>query len=179
MHSNENEPSVSDINNNDILNLTNKEINLSKTEKNCLYNIAGYIMNSIKRNQRTCKNCIRQTGSKQSFSFYYNRLTLLKRREGCNLFFVNPRIFKFFLNMEIIFRKYYDYVRVQKHINLKQFFVQQFNEIDYSLPTCHNLKTKMILRFHAFRLKIKSSKVKSSKSLQFASKSMAMHARVK
>ena len=81
--------------------------------------------------------------------------------------------------MERIFRLYYNEVRT-RNINLKHFFVTKYNEVDFSLPSCHDLKMKIILRFHAFRLKIKSSKkTKINKSYTYASKSVAMHELVK
>lgn len=62
MNVNENESSINIIEDNNILDLPEKEINLSKIEINCLHNIAGYIMNSIKRNKKTCKNACKKQG---------------------------------------------------------------------------------------------------------------------
>lgn len=82
--------------------------------------------------------------------------------------------------MERIFKTYYKHVRSQK-INLKNFFVTKYEEITFSLPECHNLKRKIILRYHAFRLKNCSSKLKPklNKNVTYASKNAAMHAYVK
>ena len=95
-------------------------INLNKTEENVLYYIAGYIIQSIQKNQKVCDVCVNSTKSSTNMYKSYNILTHLKANKKKRYFFVNMETFEFFLQMERIFRMYYKNVTSQK-INVKNF----------------------------------------------------------
>lgn len=147
--------------------------NLNYSELNSLYNICGYILQSIKKTSKTCNNCIKAAGGKTPMFKTFSRFSMLKRyRENC-LFFCNEEIFCFFLDMEHIFRKYISIVSSQ-NINLKDFFFKKMcdDNLVLNVPDCHLLKTKIMKRYIVFRLKISSKKHKSA-SKKLASKSVA------
>lgn len=158
--------------------ISNQRISINKTELNILYYIAGYIIVSIRKNQTACNMCINATRSNAPIRHKYNVLTRIKAEKNKTYFFVNTETFQFFIQMERIFRTYYKHVRLHK-INLKHFFCTKYEEIAFSLPECHNLKKKIILRYHAFRLKNCSTTLKLSKHAAHASKSVAMHEYIK
>lgn len=82
--------------------------------------------------------------------------------------------------MEKIFRGTVQNMTSYNGINLRKLLIEKFESILYVLPPCHNLKTKIIRRFVIFRLKIYSTKHKPvPKNLTFASKTMAMHMRIR
>jgi len=50
--------------------------------------------------------------------------------------------------MEKIFRTYKDEIILSNNnIDLKQFFEDKFSNICYTIPTCHNVKQKIIRRY--------------------------------
>lgn len=161
-------------------NVVAPKIVFSKIELNKIYHIAGYLIANINKRERVCQTCISATGSKNSNNNFYSALTRLRSKHASALFYVHPITFNFFLQMTKIFMTYYPHLRSKTNINMKQLFVQRCNEIAFSLPTCHNLKEKIIRRYISFRLKISSRALPSSNQNGIrASKSMVMHAYVK
>lgn len=145
--------------------------NLSHSELNSMYNVCGYILQSIKKTSKTCETCINAAGSKSPLVKKFAKFSLIKRFREHSLFFCNEYLFYFFLEMESIIRKYLSIVSSQ-NVNLKEFFFGKIINLQINLPECHNLKEKIIKRFIVFRLKIYSKKYKSS-SKKHASKSVA------
>ena len=169
---------VNDIDTNvAIPNLSSESVYLNKTELNVVYYIAGYIIGSIIKNQKICNDCIKETASNKISYRTFNLLTRIRAHKR-RLFFANKKTFRFFVQMEKIFRIYYPYVKNLK-CNVKRFFVTKYKEIEFDLPECHNLKEKIVLRYHAFRVKCNSKTFKSKKRIEYASKSMAMHENMK
>ena len=121
--------------------IPNKRILINKTELNVLYHVAGYIISNIKKNQNVCNNCINKTISRTMVCHSYNLLTRIRANKYGRYCFVNNETFRFFIQMEIFFKMFYKKLRIQK-INLKNFFVTKYQEIQFSLPECHNLKKK-------------------------------------
>lgn len=95
------------------------------------------------------------------------------------LFFINEQTFNFILEMEKIFRMYYEQVR-PKSFDLKLFFINKCRDLYYDIPPCHSLKEKIIERFFNFKLKKMSNlSVLTEKNYTYASKSIAMHTNIK
>lgn len=144
---------------------------LNYSELNSLYNIAGYIISSIKKTSKTCDICVNSVGSQQPFEMVFTKFSYIKCFRAKTLFFCHESVFYFFVDMEDVFRKYYAIVRNQ-NINLKQFFVDHMSKIDVPIiSSCHNLKNKVISRFVVFRLKIASKKL-NERTNKFSSKSL-------
>lgn len=152
------------------------QITLKEVDRNILNHVAGYIISSIIKNQKTCKECVQCVGSKKADLTTYNRLTSVRCYKTETLFFVNKQTFMFFMEMEQIFRSYVD-SNTENSTNLHTFFTQKFNNISYLVPDCHKLKSKIISRYALFRLKINSKKLKPQRKSLFSSKTMAMHYR--
>lgn len=150
-------------------------VQLNNAELNSLYNICGYILNSIRKNFKVCTHCMEAAGSRTFINFKYAKLVRFKCFKQNTLYFCNENTFNMCVKMETIFRQYLDIVSCQKNVNLKDFFMGKISDecVTFEhLPICHNLKTKIIRRFVVFRLKIASKKSKKERHLVYASKSL-------
>lgn len=117
-----------------------KIVTITKTELNVLYHVARYLMTNIRNNQKTCGTCIKAVKSDKMVCHSFASLTAIEAKTSNKpLFFVDDETFKFVIQMETVFRYYYDEVG-KLNINSKNFFVDKFGKIDFSLPACHNLK---------------------------------------
>lgn len=143
---------------------------LNNSEVNSLYNIAGYIIHSIKKTSKTCQKCIDAIGSSQPVFKNFSKFTRIKSFNNNSLFFCCEYVFCFFIDLESIFRKFYSIVCVQ-NIDLKIFFVNKMKDVLLDIPNCHDLKNKIIRRYVTFRLKI-SSKKHIKLTQKYASKSL-------
>lgn len=63
----------------------------------------------------------------------------------------------------------------KESVNLKKFFMEICQDISFTLPPCHNLKTKIISRYYTLRMRLSSKKMPVTKNITYSSKSMAMH----
>lgn len=157
------------------------KITVNNTQLNILHLVAGYLIRSITRTEKCCKQCVLCTGNLKFQPAFYNRLTSIRCFGKDTLFFVNERTLKFFLQMEKVFVGTMKNLTSFHKFNLRDYFIKKFMEIPYILPNCHQLKQKIAKRFAIFRLKVRTKrKNKNIKNdMQFASKTMAMHARAK
>lgn len=154
-------------------NIKEDQIFLNRTEMNILYYVSGYIISSIKKNEKVCDYCINFTKSPTVLYRDYNLLTRIKENKQKPFFYETIETFQFFIQMERIFRLYYAQLS-SVNINLKAFFLTKFGEIQISLPDCHNLKNKIINRFYIFRVRNSYGKKMLNKKV-YGSKSVAMH----
>ena len=90
---------------------------LSDAEKNCLFNIAGYIISRVKKVEKICTICFESIGSKNRVNADYAKFVIDKEHKVGNLFFANETTFAFFLQMELIFRSFEPYLNSQKNFN--------------------------------------------------------------
>lgn len=152
--------------------IVSKDITLNNSESNSLYNLSGYIITSIRRCSKTCNSCIESVGSKNFNSEEYSRLVSLKCFQRNCLFYCNYNTFICFIEMEKIFREF-KFTLEQKNVNLKDFFLEKFNQINTDhILQCHNLHKKIKVRFLIFRLKIAGKKKIGNISNLYGSKSM-------
>lgn len=156
---------------------------LSNLELNSLYYVCDYIISSICKNQTLCDSCIDSAGSKTYDStIKHSKLVSLKCYRQKTLFFVNNQTFDYFLEMNIIIRKYLPYVK-QTHCNIVQFFIEKMKHIECNtLKQCHDVANKIKIRFIKFKLRNCCSKSYLSGRLNkpvFNSKTMAMHSIIK
>lgn len=98
--------------------------NLNFSESNSLYTIAGYIVNTIKKQFKTCLNCLAELGSAERVFWNFTKFTLLKSYRINTLFLCHELVFYFFVEMESVFRQYYEIVSPQ-NIDLKAFFIEK------------------------------------------------------
>lgn len=148
---------------------------LSTIELNSLYNIAGYIINSISKTCKICNKCLKSVGSKTALPYSFTKFVQLKCYTKNSLFFVNVETFKIFIKFEHLFRYYSKYFNKMQNVSQKLFLISKCNEIKANhIFDCHSLHEKIITRFIVFRLKIFNKK-NVAKSKKFDSKSMAMH----
>jgi hypothetical protein len=147
-------------------------MNLNIGELNSFYNVCGYLVNSINNNFKTCSKCILFVGSKTANNLRFSKLTQIKRYKQNSLFFCNEITFLNFIDLEPVFRKYYDVVSIM-NIDIKNFYLCKMLDLDVfsHVLSCHNLKKNIISRFISFRLKI-SGRRKLNLRKKYASKSL-------
>lgn len=158
-----------------LIDTSNNTVAFDDIELYALYNIAGYIISNIEKNQKTCLECIAATGSKTQQRRTFDTFTHIKCFAEETLFYVNSVTFQFFKNMESIIKRNLETLSTQN--NITQFLCKRFRDLPYSLPNCHDLKNKIIKRYCIFRLKTLSTVIRNKSN--FASKSMAMHLNIK
>lgn len=154
----------------------NCTIKLRILDMNSLYNIAGYIINSIIKTCKICKSCIRSAASKTVLQYAYSKFVQYKSYTTNSLYYVNMKTFHIFVKLEKIFRHYSKYFSQMKNVDLKSFLIQKCQGInaEHILP-CHDLYSKIMKRFIVFRLKIFNKKKCNNLCKIYDSKSMAMH----
>lgn len=129
--------------------------NLSTLDLNSLYNIAGYIIKSIKKICATCKNCIQTVQSETRQPYTFTKFVHLRCYAQNALFFTNIKTFEIFITLEKMFRYYSKYFKHMQNIDLKTFLIYQFSTIKANhILNCHQLYNKIIRRFAVFRLRI-------------------------
>jgi len=134
---------------------------LNFREKNELYVVSGYIVISVMKNYKTCPRCIASTGSNIVSNSPYSTFLKLKAYKPERLFYVDNKTFHFFLDMDQIFRSYFNKARMIQNLDLKSFFLNKFSVLDVKynyFPTCHNIKKNLMKRFITFKLKTKNEK---------------------
>lgn len=146
---------------------------LNSSELNSLYNVSGYIVQSIQKTSKTCSTCISAVGSKTPMYETFTRFTNFQCFREDTLFFCSEETFQFFVEMENIFVMFLPSVSVQD-VNLKQFYFKEMSKLELNIPDCHELKTKIISRYIVYRLKI-NSKICKPATNTYASKSIAGH----
>lgn len=86
-------------------NISEPQFNLSSSELNSLYNVCGYILQSITKTSKTCTSCINAAGSKTPIYRKFTKYSLLKRFREHSLFFCNEMVFYFFFWIWKVFLK--------------------------------------------------------------------------
>lgn len=157
--------------------IKNKIIGISKKELNSLYGICGYIITSVSKLTKVCKQCIDSAGSTTyDASLRYSRLLRLRCYKPNTLFFVYDEIFTFFYRMEIEMRRYLPYLKYAK-VDFIKFYVAKMKHIKCdTLLNCHNIFDKIMKRYILFRVKIECKKGKLN---AHNSKTMTMHSLIK
>lgn len=146
---------------------------LTTLELNSLYNITGYIINSIMKICKICNNCIKSVRSETSIGYSFSKFVRFKSYSKKSLFAVNIKTFNRFIIFEKMFRHYSKYFNIE-NINWQVFLISKFSEISAPyIKNCHHLYSKIIKRFVTFRLRIIQRKYVDSK--RYDSKSMAAH----
>lgn len=127
-----------------------------------------------------CDNCLNSAGSPSytptSTFATFVQLKCFRRK---TLFFANEKTYEYFYKMEIVFRQYLPYLKTHfdaKVFDLVTFFREKLQCIPcIVLKNCHNIQSKIMLRFIRFRLRSGNRKVQLPKKI-YNSKIMAMHA---
>lgn len=142
---------------------------VNDTEKNVVFYIAGMIVHKVAKHGAVCHKCVEKCMA-MSPDCRYGNFTMLNDYTGQALLYVNEATFMFFLKLEIVFRS-----EIDNYCNEEKFDTIEYQLINIKaehIPTCHDLKRKLIRRFLYFRLKIHNpKKVHKNKS---DSRSMAV-----
>lgn len=87
----------------------------------------------------------------------HNLFTYLKSNYIKNVFFVSDSIYKFFLHLEILFRKLLKVCRERKVKYMSKEIIKKIERLNIQLDCdssfCHNIKQNIIKRFVMFRMK--------------------------
>ncbi|XP_026669309.1 uncharacterized protein LOC113464336 [Ceratina calcarata] len=120
-----------------------QKLKLSNVDLNVLHHIAVYLIRSISKLYKCCKQCILVTGNLKPSLSLHHKLTSLRCYEKEILFFANQRTLINISNMQSY-----------NGINLRKYFIKKFRDIPFFSPNCHNLRIRIIRRFAIFRLKV-------------------------
>jgi hypothetical protein len=157
---------------------------LSLREKNALYNCAGYVIKTM-RKQKICQDCMLALGSKTkriTIRPYSKYVALKEYKAGC-LFYVTDKTFQTAVLVEKAFSNLKKYLKKNSYSGniLKILKDGVFADPDYQaikFRRCCNIKSKFALKLMVYRLTIYSAKLKGEirirQKIKWSSKSHAM-----
>ena len=153
---------------------------LCNAEKASLFYLAGYCVHSMEKGGQLCAVCVRSVRLSEEDPAVSSLLRLREYRPDA-LFSVSKDIFKLCYTIELVIR------RVEAKITtLSQPLQQLINKClklsaveNLSLPSCHNIKDKLVRKFITVRLrllcrKLANSQTENSSTIALGSKTTAM-----
>ena len=159
------------------------ETELSVVEENALYHLSGYCVHSILKTQKLCDVCVAAVLRTDTEVQIPDTLLKLREYKAGSLIQVSKDVFSMLSTFECMFRQKISDLCTKS--NVKSSLIDLSNQplSSVSLPTCHNVKAKLISKYIDVRLRIyasQKSKEKQSKSEKctLSSKSVAMRALV-
>lgn len=166
--------------NRDVLDLNVSKVIVSRRERNVLYKICCYILYKIVISKKkihcdVCLSYCRASRVDDSKSY-----TTLMRQPNfqyhCQSYIhhVNDNIFKYFLQMEKIFRVVHPILSGKKKNNLGYIIRDRIMDsgLICDIPNCHSLKKTLTTRFVAFRLKNAGKERLKKRNFDFSSHTM-------
>ena len=157
---------------------------LSVVEQDSLYNLIGYCIHSIRNTEKTCEKCLQEVTTSTSTADFHERadLTLLKEHTKGKLHSASDGVYEMLHQVKIMFRKAENHLMEAKNVKM---ILEKEAEIltrDFKLPTCHDIKNKLIRKFISVRLHFycrkKNDQLKMAQERkwkgQFRSKSVTM-----
>jgi hypothetical protein len=157
---------------------------LSLREKNALYNCAGYVIKTM-RKQKICQDCMLALGSKTkriTIRPYSKFVALKEYKAGC-LFYVTDKTFQTAVLVEKAFSNLKKYLKKNSYSGniLKILKDGVFADPDFQaikFRRCCNIKSKFALKLMVYCLKIYTAKLKREirirQKIKWSSKSHAM-----
>lgn len=149
---------------------------LTPDEEASLYYLTGYCIQSLKKLNQFCDNCLEW--SKNDTEHPHSILVLLKNYKDGALFQASDAIFQLVKLWEVILRKLEPELR---RPNVKEYFVRQCEQtvvVDFTPPppSCHPLLSRLLNKFVQVRLHFmcrKMNQVRKSRSIPLGSRSAA------
>lgn len=158
---------------------------LDKWEWPIVYDLAGAVINSIKKNYNVCDNCFNAILCQGPNDHQYAFIVNLHSYKDNSLYKVSNICFKAIMKSEITFRQLRETLKTIEHVKIIDFLVQQLFYVwdGTNIPNCHNITTNILTRFFTMRLKMYNLKQKEeflpeNKRHTYNSKTMAMHVAV-
>lgn len=145
---------------------------LDRGELNALFYISGYIIRSLSRRTRTCKQCMDKLVSKNGEQCDFQSFTHYRRNASKKDFCVpSVETFNFFKAMEILYRNSKNCLTSNASCdgNIEQMLISEL-ELLPNLFHCSRFKTTLIRRYVSFRLK--SGEERKQRKKKFDSRSM-------
>jgi len=161
---------------------------ISAYEKDVIYYLAGYCVQSLSKLNQICNTCKVSIKHNEDEAHPHATFLKLKNFKDGSLFEVCDEAFYLFTQWEVIVRSMETYLRlpsIATHITTKCIEHAGLcipKESALIIPTCHNLLRKLLTKFVNVRLHIMCSKAKvarRSTSAPLGSKSMCMRHIVK
>lgn len=156
---------------------------LDKWEWPIIYDIAGAVINSVKRYYNICDICFNAVLWQGPNDHPYAFVIDLHSYKDNNLYKVSNSCFKAIMKAEITFRQLRDTLKTVTHVKIINFMVQQLQYVwdETQIPSCHNITNKILSRFFTMRFKMyclnqKKQFCQVNKKCMYNSKTMAMHA---
>jgi hypothetical protein len=132
---------------------------LNRAETNSLYYLAGYIFHSIREYRSHCENCYGHCVSNTPPVENYTRFNRLKDYTGHSLVYVSNSTFKFFVEMERLFRKNIKPLRDENQAIMRN-LVDLFRTLPHNFASCCNIRGTLIKKFASLRLTISEKRKK-------------------
>lgn len=148
------------------------EIQLNETEQNVLYHITGSVIQKVCKKGSVCSTCVRSCIANQPYLSNFSKFTILKDFTGHALVYANEETFKFFLNLEILFRTHVKTSNTNAGNQFETVLSLLSSVETCHFANCHNIRDKLIRKFTLFRLK--TLEPKKSRKNKFDSRSMAL-----
>ena len=160
----------------------NSSIEITRTEKNVLYYITGFVIRSAMKSKfKSCSTCLDQLVKNDLTNEDFQTLQQIRDFTGKSLINCSPNFFnKVIIEAEIMFRSFI--LTFNENMPAKalaaiidNFFYGRLPQ----LPSCHNLEKKIVKKFLTVRLmhyarEIKESRKKGRQMCDRSSKSIAM-----
>uniref|UniRef100_A0A8C4Q829 THAP domain-containing protein 1 n=1 Tax=Eptatretus burgeri TaxID=7764 RepID=A0A8C4Q829_EPTBU len=157
---------------------------LPQAEHDSLSNLVLYCVHSVKKNEKTCDMCMKEmTAGPNDVACLSAGLALLKQYEKGCLVKVSDKVYDMLLQVESMFRNAESSLMEKTHVKKLLVEKAELQTRDFQLPTCHNLKHKLLTKFINTRLhfyckkrsvELKKNMERMKKGGERGSKSMAM-----
>jgi hypothetical protein len=151
-------------------------LTLSAAEQNTLYYVAGYCLHSIVISQNVCDDCVLPLLLCNERDDVPCTLTKLREYRDGALFKVSKSVYDMFFDLECMFRQQISVV-AKKCVKVELCNRAKLVCSDYSLPNCHDIKSKLISKFLSVRIHTYAnsrSKMALKEKNTMGSKSVAM-----
>ena len=162
---------VSDQADDVLLSLLDSEEQLSQDEANSLYYLAGYTLQSVKKQGQTCEECFSAAKDNDRVSGASNKpvaYTSLREFKNVNfLCYVNDAVYNQFVLWEQVVRDQLPHIKSTPNI-AQRLYDNCMLHTELSLPPCHSLVNKLCRKFLNARLHFYAKKLSKDRSVQLA-----------
>ena len=161
---------------------------MSDAERNGHFHILGFLVHSLKKNEKICATCLEELESRQEEPSDIGTLTQLKEYTPGALVKVSQKVVDMMVKVELMFRGVDDKVLLSTK-GVKSNLIEKANSLTQTttFPPCHDVKSLLLSKYIDFRLdKYCKNQVMKEKSkyldkrrTERSSRSMAMRDLVK
>lgn len=157
------------------------ETQFVESEEQSLYYLAGYCIQSLKKQNQLCDNCLNALRHHGPTPHQLSKLLEFKSFKNGALFEVNEEIYRLFAGWERIVRSYEPRLKMTAIGKILASHLLAIDHAHIKFPSCHPVVSKLAKKFVNFRLHAmcKKQSAQIPLAVTFGSASMAKHALVK